>query len=220
MTDDVSDLIGSNAMAGSAIDVQPYPVLSLRWAIAMRSNHGFVGLSDQFRSNQELDTVSAHKYPNLALGYHYIADGTISINPREGMFTFASSTSKPLNGALKLNQKKSTMASTAGTTILGSPVIKSLTGMILNPIKQIIPSSAITPHKTWLQSWFPIFVEFSIVDFTVTAAAQALLFQSIGLLFKKEGDKTTIRKNTKDLGTLIVDNQDFEQRILEERVAT
>lgn len=218
MAINIASLVGSNAMAGSALGVQPYPILSLRWDVAARNPQGFIGLADRFKGNQETDMVNSHRYPDVINGFHYIAHGTVSINPRDGEFTFADSSVKPKSGALYLNQKKSQMSSTAGTTILGSTTIKTLTGLILNPIKELVPSTILTPQKGWIAEFFPVMVKFNVVDWIVISAVQTLLLQSLGVLFSDKGDKTKVHRETKDLGTLIIDNQDFEQRILNEEV--
>lgn len=62
---------------------------------------------------------------------------------------------------------------------------------------------------------FPGLSRFNVADWAMVAAVQALFYGVLGILFKKEEElETTVQRDRKDLGTLIVDNQDYEQRIL------
>ena len=77
------------------------------------------------------------------------------------------------------------------------------------------PSSAVTPERGWVASLFPTLSRFNEADWAVVAAAQALFYKALSLLAPDENPPDTGNNRTvKDVGTLIVDNQDFEQRIL------
>ena len=203
--------IESNAYAGSALGVYPLQVLDMRWAAASRG-----GLtSADLRANQEVNHETSDKFPDPADGIKYIADGTISVRPSVGEFVFADSGNKKKLGALVLQQKKSEMASTAKHTKIGTPDIKTLTGLQMNPAAVRRPSTVVTPERGWMASFFPVLVWANAADLAVTVASQAVIVKLLQLLVGEDDpDSVTVHKERKDLGTLIIDNQDFEQRIL------
>jgi hypothetical protein len=200
--------------AGAALDVYPLEVLKLKFRMLERGSRE--GIADQYRDVMGTDHVNAPKFPAQLLGVNYLAGGIISMRGASGEFVFASDSPKPGPGALYMNQDKSEFTSTAGTTKIGTPELKTLTGLLLNPASIRRPSSAITPQRGWVASMFPGLSRFNVAEWAMVAFIQATFWQVLGKLFKTD-DKTgtTVRRDRKDLGTLIIDNQDFERRILE-----
>jgi len=185
----------------------------MRWAAASRGGNL---KSADLRANQEVNHETSPKYPDPHDQIVYLADGCISVRPSVGEMVFADSGNKKKPGALVLQQQKSEMASTAKQTKIGTPDVKTLTGLQMNPASVRRPSSAMTPERGWKASLFPVFVRVNIVDMTVTTACQALVVKLLEILvgMGDDQDSVTVRRERKDLGTLIIDNQDFEQRIL------
>ena len=212
-TNNLEDIASkTNAYAGSALGVYPLQVLDMRWAAASR---GGKLRSTDLRDNQEVNHVTSAKFPDPHEQIGYGLNGCFSVRPSDGVFVFADSGNKKKPGALVLQQKKSEMASTAKQTKVGTPDIKTLTGLHMNPFLIRRPSSAMTPERGWMASLFPVFVMANAVDTTVMIAAQAVVVKLLQLLMGDDDPELgTVRQERKDLGTLIIDNQDFEQRIL------
>tara|TARA_R110002110_G_scaffold26833_8_gene98124 strand:- start:1697 stop:2359 length:663 start_codon:yes stop_codon:yes gene_type:complete len=201
----------TSAMAGSALGVDTLEGLYLRWRIASRGTWK----SSDFKANQEVNDQTSPKYADSGAQVLHGFNGCFSLRPSDGVFVFADSGNKKKPGALVLQQKKSEMASTAKQTKVGTPDIKTLTGLHMNPFLIRRPSSAMTPERGWMASLFPVFVMANAVDTTVMIAAQAVVVKLLQLLMGDDDPgSVTVRQERKDLGTLIIDNQDFEQRIL------
>jgi len=205
------DLAGSKP--GSALDV--YTIDALRQKIQLRSNTSKAGLADQLSDNSDLDQLDKPKYPDSAMRTYYICGGTFSINGATGELVFTDLSPRPSSGAVYVNKKKGKFTSTANTTTVGSPEIKTLTGLQINPFGVRRPSTSITPFRDWTASLFPTLSRSSLSDWALVIFSQEVFFQLLTKLGKPERVDTTVREDRKDLGTLIVDNQDFEQRILQ-----
>lgn len=202
--------MAGDSFAGSALGVYPLSVLSFKWDLARG-----VASSEKYRVSRETDHVNSDKFPDPYEGVVYLADGCISILRSVGEFLLGNDSDKPTSGAMHINQKKSEITSTAGTTKLGDVFIKTLTGLVLNPFQVRLPSSNITPQKGWLPTMFPVLSRFNVADWAVMAATQSLFFLAMSSLFDTAPlTTTTVRRDRKDLGTLIVDNRDYESMIL------
>jgi len=200
-----------NALGGSALGVFTLSALQMKF----QQRAGDTSGSAAEKEDQETDTVNAPKYTDPLMGISYFGSGAISIAESSGEFVFANSGAKPTSGAMYLNQVKSQFTSTAGTTTLGTEQIKTLTGLRLNPAAVRRPSSAMTPDRSWMASLFPSLSRFNVVEWVTVQATQALFWEAMSLLFQEDRGTTDIVHNDrKDLGTLIVDNQDYELMIL------
>jgi hypothetical protein len=192
-------------VAGSALGAKTIPEIQLEVA---DSNH-----SSKYEALTEQDQINCTKYPNGDNSIAYLAGGTLSIDKADGKLVFANEGDRPTPGALRIDQAASTITSTAKETKLGSEAIKTLNGLIMNPNMVLRPSSNITPEKQWLRSLFPILSN---------GDGRAILFYqtiTIGLVFLIAKQNRPVKtyeehRSYKDIGTLIIENQDYERKIL------
>jgi len=209
-----NDSAAGNAYGGSALGVYPLSVLNTKWAAAAGESSSRK-LSEDFKANQELDHDKADKYPDPYENISYLAHGCISMLPSVGEFVFGDSGSKTKPGAVIIQQLKSEFASLAKMTKLGSPDIRALTGLRMNPFRIRRPSSSMTPDRGWMPSLFPVMSRFNVTDWAVALAVSVMMNKLLSLLTgEDDSEEVLVRRERKDLGTLIVDNQDFELRIL------
>ncbi|MHA2064474.1 MAG: hypothetical protein ACXABY_08850 [Candidatus Thorarchaeota archaeon] len=206
-----------NEMAGSALGVLTANTIDFRTTLRNRGEIDFGLLAEGYKAGKDTDHVNSMKFPSPESNTIYLADGTISIDPEAGEFVLANDSRKPTSGALRVNQQKSSMVSTGSSTTLGSETIKTLTGLILNPGRVSTPSAAFTPLRAWLPDLLPSFSILVKADIAIMKAMQAMLVLLTKKLF--EDDETRSRtREVKDIGTLIVDNQDFELAVLNDTV--
>lgn len=158
------------------------------------------------------DKVLAPKYPSDPDVY-YVAGGSISVHGDDGRIVFANDNAERTPGSVRLDQRGSTFVSTGATTTLGSDVVKTLSNLLLNPAGATMPSSNITPLKTWIQDILPSFTSTDFVAMSIIKLVQVGLFAGLAALVKsKEQRKDNVIR--RDLGTIIIDNADLENKIL------
>ena len=166
-----------------------------------------------------INTVLAEKFVDTGRNIEYIANGLLSLVKDTGKFLVSSDSNQSKKAALIMDPGRSSTTTTNRELKLGTPQIKFLTGLVSNPSGSTIPSSAVTPNKTWLPTWFPVFIEIDFAGFTTMQLMKVLLFTAMASLkengLKKE-DSTNNNDLTlsNDLPTQIIDNQDIEAKIL------
>lgn len=145
--------------------------------------------------------------PNIV----YFGSGAFSFNPLLGRFLFGNSSNEYSDAAFKVDQKKSIMRSTSSQTTLGSKNIDTVDGYILNQVGAKYPSTHFTPQKTWIRTLFPSFDD-ELLKVALLEAIQVLLLSAL----KGTKSEQIVKQTRTDLGTIIVDNQEIEDRILAE----
>jgi len=197
-------------IAGSALGARLAYQVDMESILRARPPGDYMGMSDAIKAGGDVDTVNSPKFSTPGGFTKHMLGGAISANVDVGEFKFAWDSLKKTFGSFQLNQAKSEMFSSAATTKLGSTEIKTLLGSQMNAAGVKLPSSSITPQKTWLKTLFPTFSVMNVAEFMMLVAAGQLL-KSID---KKYRDRTTVSSSRKNLGDIIVDNQDFELAIL------
>lgn len=125
-----------NEVGGSALEAKPASELA-----QTRRNY-----QDELQSTDNF--LEEPKYP-LPDNYYY-AKGALSIDPR-GAFLFSDSRTKPGPGLLRGDLEKDDLRSTLTQTTLGSVHINTVAGDLMNPVGPYIPSSHMTPQRTWIR---------------------------------------------------------------------
>ena len=199
-------------VAGSSLESKNSAELGLRAATNTEEK-----LSAKYDQAATIDTVNATKYPKTDNSVAYLAGGTISINKQDGKFVVSNDSSKQTPGILRADQAQSSFVSTAIEMKIGSETVKTLTGLIMNPSLVIRPSSNITPEKVWVKNLFPILTDSDYRCIFMYRLIQASLFGMLKILDSSRTGKKTYEEHRsyKDLGTLIIENQDFEKKILD-----
>jgi len=201
------------SIAGSAIGAKTAAQSDLESKVLLESD--LVGSYN----DQNIDTINATKFPTADNSVAYLANGTVSISKEDGRFVFSNNSPRPSPGALRLDQGKGTITSTATEMKIGSETIKTLTGLIMNPSLVIRPSSNITPEKQWLKSLFPILTDSDYRCIFMYRLIQASLFAALKALDTTK-NKTSYQEHRsyKDLGTQIIENQELERKILDGKI--
>lgn len=141
----------------------------------------------------------------------YYGSGALSLLPRLGKLVFAKSLNDANRAAFRLNQTDSTFYSSADQTTIGSTNVDTLDGWILNPLSLIFPSSNFTPTKPWVKKLFPTLSSNSLTMIAVLELVQVALLNA---LFGETQDYRTT-KDRKDLGAIILDNQEIEDKLFQ-----
>lgn len=182
-------------------------------SVIIPSDNSLASLGSSILNNVEWafssksDTSSSTKYPGSA-DVIYFGAGSFSLNPALGRFIFGSLGNEPVSPLMKLDQSNSTFSSSANSTTLGSKNIDTKDGSSLNQVGAKYPSTPFTPQKTWIESIFPSFNS-ELLKLSLLEAIQVLLVRAL-----KKSPEQIIQPDKKDLGTIIVDNQEIEDRIL------
>jgi len=156
------------------------------------------------------DVVATTKYPVDAETV-YLGSGSLSFNPRLGRFLFGTSTNKTAEAALKIDQSASVLRSNLTNITFGSINIDTVDGYKLNKIGAKYPSTHFTPEKLWVRSLFPSFDD-NLLKISMLEALQAVVLGSL----KGTKSEQILRENQTDLASVILSNQDIEDKILKD----
>lgn len=165
-------------------------------------NYHFSALSDPARSTKYQSDFSVAN----------IAGGCLSVDPLFGRMIFANSDSQETKGVLRADGKNSHMYSAGTSTTLGSPNIDTASGYDMNFLSSDLPSSIITPVKTWMLKLFPILTDKRLIGIAVVEGLLILIGK-----FLEQNNKETLSEQieSRDLGTIIIDNQEIENSLLQ-----
>jgi hypothetical protein len=183
---------------------------------------GAKSISEMRRSNdielpsEGINVVISNKFRSANIDFKYAVDGLISSVGELGRHIFTNSSTKRNIGNLIVDANKSIFTSTGKKTTLGSTVIQTLSGRITNPLGNFFPSSALTPTKTWISSFFPILGDSEYSQLFIFGTIQALLFSLLKSLEPKSKESIINDTSTKDIGTIIIDNQEIKNKILQD----
>lgn len=139
----------------------------------------------------------------------YYGSGALSLVGRLGKLVFCKSVNDANRAAFKIDQSDSNLYSSASTTTLGTTNIETIDGWMINPLGQIIPSTNFSPTRSWIKKLFPTL---SSGNFLLFAMLEIVQFTLLEALFG-ESEDYRITKDRKDLGAIIVDNQEIENRL-------
>ncbi len=203
-----------NEIAGSAIGAKTAPEVNQDAALIDGK------LASRYEDIKDIDQVHATKYPEGDNSIAYLADGTISVQKSDGKFVVSNNSSRKTPGAIRADQSQGTFVSTATEMKIGSETVKTLTGLIMNPSLVFRPSSNITPEKLWLKSLFPILTDSDSRAVFQYRLIQAALFSILAKIDPHRPYNATYEQHRtyKDLGTMVIENQEFERRILEGKI--
>lgn len=140
------------------------------------------------------------------------AGGCLSVEPLFGRFVFANAGNEETTAVFRADGKNSHMYSSSTSTTLGSPSIDTASGYDMNFLSDTLPSSVITPVKTWMQKLFPILTDKRLIYVAMIEGLLVLL----GKFIESRQDKRTLSEQieSKDLATIIVDNQEIENDLI------
>ncbi len=154
------------------------------------------------------DTVTSTKYAKSPTTSYY-AGGALGIEPRKGTFVLSKSSNEPGQEVLKADAHDSQLYSTSNKTVVGSLNISTLDGYEVNPLSSSIPSTPFSPVKPWWKKLFPDFASREFVTIVLLEAAMVLLLEAI-----EDVPRGTTRQTSEkiDLGTIIINNQELEDK--------
>ena len=141
-----------------------------------------------------------------------LAGGCLSVEPLFGRFIFANAGNEETTAVFRADGKNSHMFSSSTATTLGSPNIDTTNGYDMNFLSDVLPSSVVTPVKTWMYKLFPLLTDKRLI---YVAMMQGMLIL-LGKFIESRQDKRTLSEQieSKDLATIIVDNQEIENDII------
>lgn len=148
-----------------------------------------------------------HRSPKYSIDPNiiYLGNGSISIIPRLGMFALSAAYTSPGRPVFSVDQSASEMYSESSRTTLGSLDIDTLDGYQLNPVSKTIPSTPYSPTKPWIQKLFPTLSVKSLFTLAILELVQEALLSA-------EDTTYSVKKIEKDLGAIIIDRADLEER--------
>lgn len=141
----------------------------------------------------------------------YYGNGSLSLISRLGKLIFSKNINEANNGAFKLDQEASEMYSSGHTTTLGSLDISTLDGYELNQLSPVFPSTSFTPTKPWVKRLFPTLSSNNLIKVAILEAISALLLTYLSS--NKDSISRVDTIDAIDMGTIIIDNQEIEDRI-------
>ena len=145
-----------------------------------------------------------------------VAGGLLTIDKTTGGFVFSEPTTQQKNPIFKAG---SPLYSIGETTILGSTNIKTVGKDILNPLSTAIPSSHFSPVRGWVKSLIPGLDTDDLLVICIIEAIQVALLMGLAALREEDPQvlptSANTRPKTKDMGRIIIDNAEFEKKILE-----
>lgn len=165
----------------------------------------------EWRYSSNTDVQSSTKYPYNPANV-YIGAGAFSMNPLLGTVVFGTSENEPSTPSLKIDKAQSSIQSSMNQTTLGSKNIDTMDGYEENKLMATFPSSFFTPQKNWLMNIFGSFTDKRLYQIAFLELVQVLLLKSL----KGTKSEQIVQENKIDLGTIIVDNQEIEDRIINE----
>lgn len=164
-----------------------------------------------------LNTFSdPHSSPKYAVDptVSYYGNGSLSLMSRLGKLTFGTNINEPTRGAFSLDQSQSVFYSSLNGTTLGSLAIDTIDGFILNPICATFPSTNFSPTKPWIKKLFPTLSSENLLRVAILELIQVALFKIIDNISGTQSDKESENFESKDIATIIQDNQALEDEIL------
>lgn len=157
-------------------------------------------------------SVNTQKEPKYATkdNVSYIAKGTISVEHNSGGLRLTKLTNNTTDPEFAVNPEDSQLFSKATVTTLGSTVIETLDGYLLHPLGLTTPSTPFSPVKGWMSQFFPATLGKGLLTITILELVQGLLLRELSNISANNTVTNTTEKITeKDLGTIIIENEDI-----------
>ena len=145
-----------------------------------------------------------------------LVGGALSVDPLFGRFIVANTSNEQTNGTFRADGKNSHMFSSSMSTTLGSTTIDTTSGYDLNFLSDALPSSVITPVKTWMMKLFPILTDKRLI---YIALVEGLLVLIGKYLENNQQQTLSTQIEQADIATIIVDNQELENQIIAQATA-
>lgn len=158
-----------------------------------------------------LDTNNTTKYSADFETANFVG-GALSVQPLFGRFIVANTDNAESPGVFRADGKNSQMYSSSSSTTLGSTSIDTTSGYEMNTLGTEFPSSFFTPVKNWMFRLFTLLTDRRMVYIAVVEGILILIGREIARKNKKKTLSEQI--NERDIGLIIVDNQEIEDRIL------
>lgn len=209
--DNINSVGGSADGVATQEELRASAVLTVVPGMPLKELGTNISKSVEWAFNSKTDVAASTKYrydPYI----HYYGSGAFSLNPILGKFIFGNSDNEASSPVLKFDKSSSSFQSTSTTTTLGSKNIDTVDGYDLNRQGSAQPSSFFTPQKTWVKQLFPTLSDKRLIQIAFLEAIQVALLSAL------KGTKTEqiLKETNIDLGTIIVDNQEIEDRMLKE----
>lgn len=166
-----------------------------------------ISKANDWHASSVADTTKQPKYGTP--GYSYLAGGAISVDPDKGKVVIARRGNETTKPAFSVDESESTMYSSADKTTLGSLKISTVDGYELNPTSAVIPSTPFSPTKPWWKQLFPDFTSKEFITIALLEGIQLLLLEAIE---DTSGGSAINTSEEIDLGRIILDNQELEDK--------
>jgi hypothetical protein len=173
-----------------------------------------IGSAVSYNFSSFLDTDKTTKYSADFETANFVG-GALSVQPLFGRFIVANTDSAESPGVFRADGKNSQMYSSSSSTTLGSTSIDTVSGYEMNTLATEFPSSFFTPVKNWVFRLFTLLTDRRMVYIA--------LVEGILILIGREANRRNNKKNLsqqiseRDIGTIIIDNQEIENEILRRR---
>lgn len=174
-----------------------------------RSLSSYVAL---LRGDPEEDPESSIKVPRPASEATYLAGGVLSLD--SGKLVLQPPSRASQRDSLYIDRdKKATIP--ANDLVIGRESIKTLSGLVTNPLGVRMPSTGITPQRSWVPSLLPVLGRRQEYEWMSLIVVKAMIYETLGHLFGRKLDtEESESSEVVDVGTTILDNSDLEQKIL------
>lgn len=139
----------------------------------------------------------------------YYGDGSLSLKSSDGRLMFSAKSNERDNGAFSLDQAESSFFSNLVNTTLGSLKINTVDGQELNPLSPTYPSTNFSPTKPWIKTLIPTVGDRNLMIIGILTVIQ----QALKRLKDRGQSENSDRKDSIDIGTIIIDNQEIEDMI-------
>ena len=147
-----------------------------------------------------------------------LVGGALSVDPLFGRLIVSNTDPSQTNGTFRADGKNSHMYSSSMSTTFGSTTIDTTSGFDLNFLADTLPSSLISPVKTWMQKLFPILTDKRLIQIAIVEGLIILLDQYLQSIENEQTISEQIERV--DIATIIVDNQEIEDSLIAAQTAS
>lgn len=143
----------------------------------------------------------------------YFGSSSLCLVPIEGRLLFQKPTNEPATPNFEVNQSTSTLSSSNNSTVVASLDISTKSGLQVNPLAPLYPSTNFSPNRSWISVLFPINLEM-LLKISIMELLQLGLVRLVEHLVKE--DTADELKGSNNIEEIIVDNEDIQNRIIAE----
>lgn len=163
----------------------------------------------EWHLNSFTDPNSSPKYA-VSPSVSFFGGGAFSITPDLGKFVFGDNTNENNRSGVTFDKSQSSFYSDMGSTTLGSLKIDTVDGYELNPVSPTYPSTNYSPTKPWIKKLIPSFSFKDLMTISILELVQVMLLKAVD---KKRQSENFESKEERDIGTIIIDNQNIEDQL-------